>query len=628
MQFDREEITDLLNWPILCGRTVRAADIPAAQSHFLAASSNIPPPPPSTLISGAASTLISQTRYIKSISEGTEALPRDAVLDLCDLHLRPDLILKNSVMLPGLAEFFAMLCDAELERNQILPDIDESHDYSRVQRSMDAAQLSNHQITTVNDVRVSCEHREGIAAGATAAFLNPSASAWDTPPCITWRSDPGPRDDGSAQSYLYIDTAQLEDLSKTRPHLAGGLQAAVEHIHTPFFLHYYTEPEFLTDEMVAAMESIFWTDEQVPWLRCTSNICGTSLCKEHFSDYDGSFSVGLEPGPDADDISRLISAIMAAQKATSSTPKKPSWERFTKLSTWEHSRQAAVDLRKKVWMKLVAIDGTYAIVSDGIREFLFVRHRKSQTLIASNALEITRNPDDRMTAPHMKVHIGATIAATLNFAGRGRLLQTKREQQSEQSDALGVLNAIMSSGNRPRHPVIHQIYEATSVWLSWPEEPSEFSTMIGDPYEVPDAALTINVKNPIPGLGIGPAIHVRVSPEMVRDKFDEFLEAKAWLRFDEEDEWIPMLAQFAKGAIDGKQLGVQYAHRVRLTWLGQSSITPEVYGVFGNVGAKHPIHVLFLQDIGISLRRYIRYATAGALEMQHERSVRLRSYIT
>ncbi|KAF9039610.1 hypothetical protein BDZ89DRAFT_1035242 [Hymenopellis radicata] len=432
----RSQIDELLNWEIAPAVFEPGAIVNSSVAstsglaEFLVPSSNAAPPPASTHVASSLSgtpSVISLTHAVTARESGWVPIPRDGIPDLCDFHLRPELILKNAILLPGLAEYFGTICDAELSRNQALLDLDDYHEYSTVWREMGHFLKEEFQATvkSAHDVQVFSEYREIIAAGAASAFLNRSPNAWKTTPFISWRRDTSRRD-GSVQSYMHIEQSHLDELRGTRTRLCTSLETAVEQSCMPFQVYYFTRPGFLSDELVAAMESLFSADEPIPWMLCDypNNNCPSSLaslCGEHSEAHGVPISVGRSARPDSVDVSHIINSVNRARTAANITVKKRALGKLSKSPTWKVSLGIASALRKTIWLKLLAIDGTYATLGDGNREYIFVRHRKSQTLVMSTCLDVTRSPKSNKNAPHMKVRIGMNIAATFDVAARGLL---------------------------------------------------------------------------------------------------------------------------------------------------------------------------------------------------------------
>lgn len=347
----------------------------------------------------------------------------DDIMDLSSLHLREDCVLRDVVMLPGLLEFFGQMCEGAAEINTKLPPIDSADVCgSRAREAADQSHTEN-VIKSQRDLQASYQPRESMAAAAAVALLEHSESAWEND-YLFWRDDPhAARRDGPLQSHLLLDRESIAG------QLYPSLRAAVDSGFMPCLLYHFSEQP-LTNALVAALEERCSRDENFQWEYCKpqENTCGTASCSAHFDKHGDFPRVGRLAGPDSAFIADIITSVIPPSEGGASKAIRSQLKykvQAKKLLAKVRRRLLLVqfynstDPQCKLWTGLVAINGTFAIVGDGAKEFFVIRRRKSQTLFISKCSEIARDPCSRRIPSYMKVRIGLNIAATLDVAARG-----------------------------------------------------------------------------------------------------------------------------------------------------------------------------------------------------------------
>ncbi|KAF9020644.1 hypothetical protein BDZ89DRAFT_263322 [Hymenopellis radicata] len=375
--------------------------------------------PPSTNITAPP-----QTSTTDATLSPLSTSPPSPDLDLCSFHLRDELTLQSVVILPGLSDYCAMLCDAALEDNNILPDLPPGHGYDRRWRTP-TLRTPSAPVVSPGELQALCTQRERIAADISAAVLNQSTlhssgltifdevkEPWENTDYIFWHSDNNSEyPDDSSTAHLHIDRVAIPELQP----FTNGLQAAVDHALTPFLLYYLTEIDFLTDGVTRAIEYICSTKGNFEWERRHPQMnphCIPS-CKQYHAALTEIPCVGRLAGPDSMIPAHIIEDIKSVDGP---------WKfKRTKSSHSAVNLARARVLLRKVWTKLVAINGTFAVIEDGNRQIICMRHRYSQTMLLSKPTYIPRNPCNKEDPSPMKVRIGLNIAATLDVAWRGHL---------------------------------------------------------------------------------------------------------------------------------------------------------------------------------------------------------------
>ncbi len=229
------------------------------------------------------------------------------MVELSELHLAEDLILRYVIHLPGLAKYIGMMCDAALADSQDLPDLEPSHVCGSRGRDWLQADFKKKHVADMRDVQAFCAGREMIAATAASAFLNPSPSAWEESPYLVWKNDPDSEyRDESVQSYLSLDRKVIP----AKLDLSQNLLAAEDYGLTQFVLYYFTPPESLKG-MAKSFERIGSTRGEFRWTHCSpkDNTCKTSFCREYF-DTHGDFPRSARiAGPDSTIVKEIVNHV-------------------------------------------------------------------------------------------------------------------------------------------------------------------------------------------------------------------------------------------------------------------------------------------------------------------------------
>ncbi len=413
----RSELERLLAWQLpRCKKSTRDAQTAGTMTLNqvpLTSQTAVTAPPPTAPTAG------NTFSYSNSIS--TAPAPED-VVELSELHLADDLLLRNVIYLPGLAKYFGMMCDAALAENTRLPDLEPAHICGS--RGREAPDYNKNYVADKRDVQAFCNARETVAAAAASAFLNTSASAWDQCRYLVWKNhtESEPRDT-SVQSYLSLNRTVIPAGLDLFPNLV----AAEDFGLTPFVLYCYTKPDFLK-EMAKSFEHI-GTREEFSWTHCSpkDNTCQTPFCREYYVIHRDFPRSGRTAGPDStivrDIVNQIKSDVATKRGGPKPKPLKMLLARQALKKVWP-SRNAIsllVSYTFKVWTKLVAINGTFAIIGDGQYEMICMRHRHLQTLFISPCHDVTRDPYDRTLPSQMRVRIGLNIIATLDLVRRATL---------------------------------------------------------------------------------------------------------------------------------------------------------------------------------------------------------------
>ncbi|KAF9026958.1 hypothetical protein BDZ89DRAFT_1113656 [Hymenopellis radicata] len=568
-------------------------------------SSSAAPPPGSTVgpYSVTVDTSLAELAMTSDVPGFAMSDIPDDIMDLSNLHLREDLVLKDAVMLPGLLEFFGKMCEGAAEVNTKLPPIDSGDVCGSVARKAVDRTHTETVIKSQRELQASYQPRETMAAAATVALLEHSESAWETD-YLFWRDDPhAARRGGSLQSHLLLDRDSI------RGQLYPGLRAAVDSGFIPCLLYHFSEQP-LSNGLVTALEERCLRDEDFQWEHCKprENTCRTSSCSAHFAKHGDFPRVGRLAGPDSALIADIITCVI---------PPSEGWASKNTNSQIKFRKQAK-DLLTKVWTGLVAINGTFAIVGDGTKEFIFIRRRKSQTLFISKCGEIARDPCSRRIPSYMKVRIGVNIAATLDVAARGCFWQqaARLDVQVPFNALSRHLNVTVPTDRLTRHFLQAQTLE--SLWKPTPTVLKHLSHP-AQPCQVPAEGVisTINFSQKWactdPGF-VPPAIEGKgidifcLGDTLYRGEAHLPIEVESLVSLPTgTSEWevVRVLTQVAVGGAEGEQLVKEYQHRLRISATPASRILPNVYGIFGN--CDQDVYLLMLQYIGMPLSQYLDF---------------------
>ncbi len=106
--------------------------------------------------------------------------------------------------------------------------------------------------------------------------------------------------------------------------------------------------------------------------------------------------------------------------------------------------------------------------------------------------------------------------------------------------------------------------------------------------------------------GIRPGIYLRGHP--YRTELDHPIETQAQVwghGGGDKSDWTPLIVQIAIGVSAGKQLEIEYQHRLRIASTSAGTILPYLYAIFGN--SEGNAHILCLEDIGVPLGKHLEY---------------------
>ncbi|KAF9037347.1 hypothetical protein BDZ89DRAFT_1061502, partial [Hymenopellis radicata] len=284
---------------------------------------------------------------------------------------------------------------------------------------------------------------------------------------------------------------------------------------------------------------------------------------------------------------------------------------------------------KKVWTKLVSINGTFAIIGDGQYEMICMRHRHLQILFTSPCHDVSRDPYDRTLPSHMRVRIGLNIIATLDLVWRANLWRNAAQIGIQvPTNALSRHLTTFVTADY----LAQQLLETKTVKALWVKTPVllKYLARREQPPQ-PDIDRVLDLNNNSHALAsdightlvastnegrneeggfilgdISPGIYFRGDPYRTELDHPPEAEAHVWGHGGGlEWGWTPLVVQMAVGVSAGKQLEIEYQHRLRISRTSDAAILPQLYGIFGDSATN--AHFLFLEDIGIPLGQHLNY---------------------
>ncbi|KAF9018915.1 hypothetical protein BDZ89DRAFT_1139659 [Hymenopellis radicata] len=593
----QEQTKSLLQWQLT--GCVKSEKFVGGSTALTADWTSLPPQTPTIDLDDPTSSPSTSTTHTRTPS---------TVLDLCRLHLRDDLVLRHSVILPGLAEYCGMLCDAALDGNMLLPDLPPEHDYNSHTRDAILDTL-NAEIHSSHELREFCKLRETIAAGTAAAFLNQTPASecdlgplrmngpWQSTEYVSWREDMLTSNDNSIHAHLHIDRDEIPPLEP----FARGLQSAVDFGSTPFLLCYLTEVGYLTAGVRQALQHIGSSKTEFSWDTVVpeADSCVNPLCLQRRAMHGRVSPVGRTAGPDSTIPARIIADIKSLPTSRSNAIN------FAKARM----------LLRKVWTKLVSINGTFAIISDGNWEIICMRRRKSRTMFLSRALSVARSASDRTMPSHMKVRVGVNIAATLDVAWRGYLWRTAEQlnitlrQRYKAHHCYGIANlhrqqklSAHLASNVSSEDLMHHILQIETITLRWPETGSEAERVVDAQNQSSHIAAGL-----VYPADIDTALEVRLDTEIYPGVTSGRLRAYTSILVPFGDQLVMkrMRVDIVFDDASGAKLIREYQHRIRISEESAPIILPRTLALFK--GVTQSMYFLFLEDIGMPLTQYVDY---------------------
>ncbi len=196
-----------------------------------------------------------------------------------DRHLRKDLILRRTTVLPAMTHDLALLCKGTLAANPPQPFPDDTYAFAERGRSRAQPTAAGRKFFAVSmeaSIVEKCAFRQEAAVHLCSVALSPNALWPDVPSegCapLFWYKEPDPdQTKGLGDGFLYVDDTYLQDSERSARHrnIAPALRAIVEQELSPMAVWEFKDIVCATLPVMVAIRKVCDSREIFPWIACS-----------------------------------------------------------------------------------------------------------------------------------------------------------------------------------------------------------------------------------------------------------------------------------------------------------------------------------------------------------------------
>ncbi|KAF8998754.1 hypothetical protein BDZ89DRAFT_1170836 [Hymenopellis radicata] len=354
-----------------------------------------------------------------------------------DRHIRKDLILRRTTLLPGMTHDLALLCKGTLAANPPQSWPDDTYPYA--QRGRSRAQPTDaggkfFAVSKESSIVEKCVFRQEAAVQLCSAALSTDGSWPDVPTegCapLLWYREPDPgQTKGLGDGFLYVDHTYLQDSEMSAPHqnITPALGAICEQDLSPMAVWEFKDIVCATLPVMVAIRRVCGSREIFPWIACSDwekeglpykTRCEGTGCNTPEGTYRISGRCARFDSPMIEDF--LCRAAERKDIGLSSY----------KVEIKAGDLRTAIFILQQIWSQLVTIDGTVAVINGGNYELICIRHRATQSLFLSDIHYIPGNRLDSVNISfaipgptHMNLHTGLVSLITADAIQRAKLIR-------------------------------------------------------------------------------------------------------------------------------------------------------------------------------------------------------------